>query len=234
MDLTANEGKLLEREIDGVSYARIPVRTHVITDADTIADVLEQYVRPLLQEGDIVFISEKAVACTQKRAIPMEDIHPTWLARTLCKFVYKNPFGIGLSIPETMQCALDECGRLRILFAAFISVIGKIIGKRGWFYQLAGEKARGIDGPCDCTLPPYNHYVVLTPEDPEKVAANCAEQLGTAFAVVDANDLGVNILGTSPDAPPKDTVAEMIRDNPLGQSAQQTPIGIIRKAQNDT
>ncbi|MDR1805666.1 MAG: coenzyme F420-0:L-glutamate ligase [Clostridium sp.] len=230
METSANEGKSLEREVNGVSYARIPVRTHVITDADTISAVLEQYVSPLLQEGDIVFISEKAVACTQRRAIPMEDIHPTLLARLLCRFVYKNPFGIGLSIPETMQCALDECGRLRILWAAFVSVIGKLIGKRGWFYEVAGEKARGIDGPCDCTLPPYNHYVVLTPDNPERVAADCAAQLGVAFAVVDANDLGVNILGSSADAPPKDIIAEMIRDNPLGQSAQQTPIGIIRRA----
>jgi hypothetical protein len=228
LDTQANDGKVLLREVAGAQWARIPVRTHVITDADELTDVLEQYVRPLLQSGDIVFISEKAVACTQKRAIPMDAIHPTWLARILCKFVYKNPFGIGLALPETMQCALDESGWPRILLAAFVSVIGKILGQRGWFYKVAGEKARGIDGPCDCTLPPYNHYVVLVPDNPEKVAADAAAFLGAPFAVVDANDLGVNILGTSPDAPPKETIAEMIRDNPLGQSDQQTPIGIIR------
>ncbi|MCL2023192.1 MAG: coenzyme F420-0:L-glutamate ligase [Oscillospiraceae bacterium] len=242
MEYNVNEGKSFLREVDGVSYGRIAVKTHVITNADKLEEVLAQYLKPVLHAGDTVFISEKVVACTQNRAIPMEDIRPTFLARLLCKFVYKNPYGIGLSIPETMQCALDECGIMRILFAAFVSVIGKILGKRGWFYKVAGDKARGIDGPCDCTLPPYNNYVVLTPEAPETVAKKCADFLGVPTAIVDANDLGVDILGystTALDAQGTSTkllapclsrelIAEIIRDNPLGQSKQQTPFGIIR------
>ena len=43
--------------------------------------------------------------------------------------------------------ALQECGTLRILFAAFCSVIGKLFHQRGWFYIVAGPKARGIDVP---------------------------------------------------------------------------------------
>jgi hypothetical protein len=38
-------------------------------------------------------------------------------------------------MPETMEMALRECGRLRILFAAFISAVGKLFGVRGWFYR---------------------------------------------------------------------------------------------------
>ena len=64
----------------------------------------------------------------------------------------------------TMEYALRECGTLRILFAAFVSVIGKkVFRKKGWFYKVAGYKARSIDGPCHNTIPPYNHYVVLGP-----------------------------------------------------------------------
>ena len=58
------------------------------------------------------------MACTQSRAIPMEDIKPRKLAVTLSRYVTKTP-GIGLGIPETMEMALQECGTLRILFAAF-------------------------------------------------------------------------------------------------------------------
>ena len=108
-----------------------------------------------------MFITEKAVACTQRRAIPMKDIHPRPLAKFLCKFVLKTPYGIGLGIPETMEMALQECGTIRILFAAAVSAVGKLFGIRGWFYKVAGYKARSIDGPCDYTLPPYNEYVVL-------------------------------------------------------------------------
>ena len=73
-------------------------------------------------------------ACTQRRAIYMKDIHPRCLAVLLSRFVTKTPHGIGLGIPETMEMALRECGTLRILFAAFIGAIGKLFGKRGWFY----------------------------------------------------------------------------------------------------
>ena len=150
----ANPGKELLRTVDGVTYQRIPVKTHLITKADKMEDVVLQYAKDKMQEGDILFISEKAVACTQNRAIPMEDIKPRMLAVTLSRYVTKTPAGIGLGIPETMEMALQECGTLRILFAAFCSVIGKLLGKRGWFYIVAGPKARGIDGPTEGTIPP--------------------------------------------------------------------------------
>lgn len=226
----ANEGKALMIAVDGVDYVRIPLKTHVITDADKLSDIFSTYVKPVAQSGDIAFISEKAVACTQKRAIPMKEIKPRRLARILCRFVYKNPYGIGLSIPETMEMALRECGTLRILFAAFISAIGKLFRRRGWFYRIAGDKARAIDGPCDCTIPPYNDYVVLGPEDPDRAARDASAVAGCPVAVVDLNDLGGNILGTSEDLN-RDWLLKILADNPLGQSDEQTPIGIIRKVE---
>ena len=172
MNFTPNPGKNLIRAVDGVDYMRIPVKTHLITKDDDMADVVKKYPQDLMREGDILFISEKAVACTQCRAIPMEDIKPRKLAVTLSRYVTKTPAGIGLGIPETMEMALQECGTLRILFAAFCSVIGKLLGKKGWFYIVAGPKARGIDGPTEGTIPPYDHYVVLTPAD-RPAASRC-------------------------------------------------------------
>ena len=74
--MQANENKSLTIEVDGVTYERYPIKTHVVTDADDIRDVAEKYAKENMQEGDLLFISEKCVACTQKRAIPMEDIKP--------------------------------------------------------------------------------------------------------------------------------------------------------------
>lgn len=232
--MQANEGKSLLIEVDGARYERIPIKTHIITDKDIVGDILTQYAKPVLQDGDIVFMSEKAVACTQKRAVPMKDIHARPLAKFLCKFVYKTPYGIGLGIPQTMEMALRECGTIRILFAAFISIIGKLFGKRGWFYIIAGDKARAIDGPCDCTIPPYNEYVVLGPLDPDKTAETAAKESGCPlFCIVDINDLGGNILGISDNNMDRDMLAKVLKDNPLGQSDEQTPLGIIRKAADD-
>ena len=222
LNYTANPGKQLVRTVDGVEYQRIPVKTHLITKADKMEDVVLQYAKDKMQAGDILFISEKAVACTQNRAIPMEDIKPRKLAVTLSRYVTKTP--------ETMEMALQECGTLRILFAAFCSVIGKILGRKGWFYIVAGPKARGIDGPTEGTIPPYDHYVVLTPADPMGTSKKLAQALGHPVAIVDINDLGANILGFSEKEPSMDQIAKILGDNPLGQSSESTPMGIIRKA----
>lgn len=226
--LQPNTGKNEIIEVGGKKYARYPVKTHVITESDSIPDVAEKYVRAFVQPGDIVFMSEKSVACSQKRAVPLDTIKPRRLARFLTRFVYKSPYGIGLSMPETMEMALRECGVVRILFAAFISAIGKLLGKRGWFYTVAGYKAESIDGPTPYTLPPYNKCVVLGPENPDKVAREVSERLGVPACVVDINDLQGKILGASSEDIDRALIAAILKDNPLGQSGQQTPMGIIR------
>ena len=245
-ELRPNEGKNEIIEVDGISYRRLPIKTHIITDQDKIEDVAEKYAKDIMEEGDVLFISEKCVACTQKRAIPMEEIKPRPLAKLLCKFVYKSPYGIGLSIPQTMEMALQECGTVKILWAAFCrwAWVGEQqafphgaelhgsstqVGKRGIFYDIAGPKARSIDGPCDCTIPPYNHYVVLGPVEPDKVAVQIKERIGFDVCIVDINDIDGVILGVSDQKMDRDLYARILKDNPLGQSGQQTPMGIIRK-----
>lgn len=230
-ELRPNEGKNSIIEVDGVKYERLPIHTHLITDQDDICDVAEKYGKPVLKDkNDILFISEKCVACTQKRAIPLEDIKPRPLAVKLSNHVTKTPHGIGLGMPETMEMALREVGSLRILFAAAVSVIGKkIFRKKGWFYKVAGYRARSIDGPCHNTIPPYNHYVVLGPLKPDKVAKQISDRIGFPVAIVDINDLEGQILGTSSKKISKKLYARVLKDNPLGQDDQQTPMGVIRK-----
>lgn len=230
-ELNPNQGKNEIIEVDGIKYRRLPIVTHLITDKDDICDVAEQYGKPVLSEpDDVLFISEKCVACTQRRAIPMENIHPRKLAVKLSKYVTKTPHGIGLGMPETMEMALQEAGTIRILFAAVVSVIGKkIFHKKGWFYHIAGYRARSIDGPCHNTIPPYNHYVVLGPLKPDKVAREIRDRIGYDVAIVDINDLEGQILGVSDKHLSKSLYARILKDNPLGQDDQQTPMGVIRK-----
>lgn len=228
--MQSNPGKELVRTVNGVDYLRIPIKTCLITKEHDMKNIVDEYAREQLQEGDILFISEKAVACTQNRAIFMEDIKPRKLAVTLSKYVTKTPHGIGLGIPETMEMALQECGVLRILFAAVCSVIGKLFRQKGWFYMVAGPKARGIDGPTHGTIPPYDHCVVLAPAAPGKVAKELAAHLGCEVAIVDINDLGANILGWSSKELKKQPLEQILGDNPLGQGGECTPMGMIRKA----
>lgn len=217
-------------EVDGERYLRIPVKTHVIQTGEDIVGVVEKYVTPLLKSGDVVFVTEKAVAISQNRAYPVKSIKPRKLAVFLSRYVTKTKHGIGLGIPETMEMALRECGVLRILLAAFVSFVTKTFFKRkGDFYRIAGYRASSIDGPTPYTLPPYNEYVVLGPLYPDKVAREISNRIGAEVLIVDLNDLGGRILGCSNRKIDRKKMLEILKDNPLGQSREQTPIGIIRK-----
>lgn len=215
-------------EYNNKKYLRIPVKTHVIQKDDNIIDVVKKYTEEIVKNDDIVFVSEKVVAITQGRAFFLNEIKPRPLAVFLSKHVTKTPVGIGLGIPETMEMALRECGVLRILFAAAVSFITKLFGRKGDFYRIAGYKASSIDGPTPNTLPPYNKCVVLGPNEPDKVAQEVSQSIKAEVAVVDMNDLGGNVLGTSKNSLDRKMILGILRDNPLGQCSEQTPIGIIR------
>ncbi len=232
MEVKANEGKNLAITIDGVEYLRIPVRTHVVMREDKLfEEVVDKYTKDIRQEGDIVFCSEKIVAITQGRSFHIDDIKPSRLAKFLVKFVYKSPYGIGLGSPWTMQLAIEDVGVPRILLGCVCAALTKPFGLRGVFYKVCGTRASAIDGPCDCTIPPYNKYAKMAPKNPDKVAREMKEKLGgLEFIVLDANDLNVEILGKSSKNLDVKLLKAMFKDNPLGQSAQQTPIAIVRKA----
>ncbi len=218
-----------EIDVGGKKYLRIPVKTHVITNKDNMVEVVKKYALPEIKENDILFISEKAVAITQGRAYPVKEIKAGRLAIILSSFVTKTPFGIGLGIPETMEMAIRECGLFRILIASVIGFIGKLLGRKGDFYRVAGYKASSIDGPTPNTLPPYNTYVVLGPERPDMVAKEIAGEIKERTVIADLNDFGGKILGRSDKSIDKFWLLSVLRDNPLGQCSEQTPIGIIRE-----
>ncbi len=218
----------------GVAWERISIKTRLILNGDNLLMAIEDGLEEAdedIQPDDILFVSEKAVGASQGRYYLLDDgsLKPRRLAVLLSRFVTKTPGGIGLGIPETMECALTECGTPRILFAAFISAFGKLFGRKGDFYRIAGTKARSIDGPTSGTIPPFNRAVSLAPEDPDGVSRTIAEHFSCEAAVVDVNDLGGNILGVFPPELDRDLLVEILSDNPLGQGTASTPVGIIRK-----
>ncbi|QAY61315.1 F420-0--gamma-glutamyl ligase [Microbacterium protaetiae] len=232
MSAEANQGKALTVSLDGTEFARIPIRTRVVLPGDDLDAFIREYAAEQVRAGDILFVTEKIVAITQGRSFPVKDITARRLAVFLSGHVVKTPYGIGLGIPETMEMALRECGTPRILFAAAVAAVTKTFGRKGDFYRIAGDKARAIDGPTKHTIPPYNEAVVLAPERPREVAAHLRQLLGGVcdVAVVDINDLGGNILGSTLDHAGEQRLVAILKDNPLGQGHESTPLGIVRPA----
>lgn len=210
-------------------FARYPITMPLIRKGDDLADILKKTSGGQIKKGDLLFLSEKCVACAQGRAIPLKDIHPSPLAQMLSCFVHKSVHGIGLSMPETMEIALQECGITRILLAAAVSAAGRLIGQKGWFYHVAGYRAASIDGPCPNTIPPYNKCVVPAPLFPDRECRRISLALGCPVVIVDINDLGGKVLGVSSKKLNRKLIIQALRDNPLGQGDEHTPAGILRK-----
>ncbi len=212
--------------VAGRTYLRIPVRSPRLVAGDNLPDLIDHSTTQIRRPGDIVFVSEKAVAVTQGRAVPVDTLKIGLTARLLWRCVRKVPYGVGLRSPSSMQCAVNECGAARIWLAALASGIGKCLGRRGDFYKIAGMQAATIDAAG--TSPLQMDCVILGPKDPDLVAAAIRGATGLEAAVVDVNDIGGSwVLGCTGGIN-RPVLQECLRDNPLGQKDEQTPFGLLR------
>ncbi|MBN2829986.1 MAG: coenzyme F420-0:L-glutamate ligase [Candidatus Cloacimonetes bacterium] len=217
----------------GKTYLRIPVKTRILTPADDIVEIIREYAAPQMKPGDIITVSESPLAITQGRAVPVSKIKVGFVARHLWKCVAKVPYGIGLRSPYSMQCAIDECGTSRILLAAVIGGLGKVIGRKGDFYRVAGMQAGLIDAASTSPVPPYTECVIKGPLHPEIEARRIKASLGFEAAIMDINDIGGSWAIGYTDGLKKEMIEAVMKDNPQGQGDELTPICIVRKIDND-
>jgi hypothetical protein len=217
------------RQVGTRRFQRIPVRTRIVTDQDTIVDVMREYTRGILEPRDVVTVSEKVVAITQGRAYPIATLGVGFWAGVLWRFVRKVPYGVGLRSPYSMQCAIDEVGVPRILLAAVVGGLTRLLGRRGDFYRIAGKQAAMIDAAHTAGLKEYYECVIKGPKNPEEVAQEIGDALGVPAAIVDVNDIGGSwVVGGTPGLETA-VVEEALRDNPAGQGDACTPIILIRE-----
>ena len=216
-------------------YLRIPVKTRILKSGDDFIEIIKTYASDLLQEGDIIVISESPLAITQGRAINVKDIKIGFLARFLWRFVGKVNYGIGLRAPTSMQCAIEECGAFRIFFAAVLGGFSKIfLRRKGDFYRIAGKQAALIDAAFTTTVEGYEECVIKGPLNPEKEAQNIADNTGHEIAIMDINDIGGSwVIGHSRGINTK-LLEDIMRDNPQGQGDELTPLCIVRFIKNET
>jgi len=202
----------------------LPVRTRLIAAGDDIVDIVARAVSGIAHPGDVIAVSETAVAIAQGRLVPAEFVRPSRLAYALSM---RAGAMATVNQPESLQLVIDRVGAARVIYAAARHAVGTLLGRRGEFYRVLGEAISEIDGYTG-TLPPYERTIVLGPDDPQGVAAALARRAGCEAAIVDVNDLHkVEILGASDDVD-ADAVAECLRGNPHGNSDQQTPVVVLK------
>ncbi len=224
---------------DGI-WARVPLRSNLLQPGDDIARAAVECLATLARsgmtvaDGDLLLVSEKALAISQGRSYPVAEIHPSGLATFLARRVSRRQTGVGLADPTTMQLAIDEAGAARVVLAAAAGAATRPFGLKGVFYRVAGSGVNAIDGPSSLNLPPYDRWSTKAPHDPEAAARHISQSVlettgrTISVAIIDANDMAAEVLATAGDVD-AGTVLAVVADNPLGQSDEQTPFGLVRR-----
>ncbi|MBO5479513.1 MAG: F420-0--gamma-glutamyl ligase [Clostridia bacterium] len=230
MEFYMNEGKSVEIEVNGQTYLRHAIKTRFVKQGESYIDLFKEYVLPIYEEGDIISSSEKIIALCQNRIIKREDIKIGFWAKLLSKFASHPDTGVGVGETIKMQYAIDTVGLLKVLWASIASAVTKLFGKKGVFYEIVGQEVSGLDGFYDHVWKEYGDIGIQLPENPTGVCNDIKEQLGISCMIVDANDLGQEILGYSDDIKlSEQELKELIKDNPSGQGKELTPLILIRR-----
>jgi hypothetical protein len=205
------------------------VHTHLIHIKEPLEPLLDEHVRPLLQDGDFVAMSEKVVAISEGRVVHHSVVRPGPLAKLIVKGTRKYANDVAFSDPRKMQVAIMQTGSTRAAIAMVVGGVTKLFGRHGDFYRIAGHRIAEIDGFNPDTVAPFDEFAMLGPADPDKACAAYARFLGHPVVIIDGNNINVEVLGMSPDMPfDKATVRLVLLDNPMGQGDELTPFVIAR------
>ena len=231
MEFIANKNKNVSIETSTGTYDRCAIHTHFIEIGEDYNELVERYVKPYWQEGDLLAVAEKIVSLCQNNVIPKKDVKVSGMARFLSRFATQhNSAGIGVGDVYKMQYAIDINGKAKVFFAAVCAGFGKLVGKKGIFYDMVGDEVRGLDGFYPDVFPIYGEFGIPLPKDPDGVCNEIYAKTGIETIIIDANDFTRDILGKGDTVKLTDEqLCEIIRDNPAGQDDQCTPFILIRK-----
>lgn len=230
MEFKANEGKVVRITVGDRQFDRHAIKTHFVNLGDDYIQLVQDYVLPYYQPGDILSSSEKIIALCQNRVVHEDEVKPSLLAKILCKFVHQTAAGPGAGVPQKMQFAINHCGALKVLWAAFRAALDKLRGVKGTFYRITGPEVAGLDGFYGHDIEEYAHMGIRIPENPDKVCDEIYEKTGVVAMIVDANAISQEVLGKASALQEEiATLEKIIGDNPAGQEKQLTPFILIRE-----
>ena len=202
----------------------IPVRTPLVRPGDDLIDLVQRAMSGIARPGDVLAISETAVAIAQGQAVPAELVRPSKVAYALSR---RAGALATVNQPESLQIVIDQVGVWKVLYAAMMHVTGRAIGRRGMFYEVLGEAITAIDGYTG-TLPPFERMIVFAPQNPDAFSQSVFERTGVACTVVDANDLEkAKVLGASANIDRRNVETALL-SNPHGNGDEQTPIVVLK------
>lgn len=215
---------------DGKQYDRFAVQTHFVAVGEDQAKLVEKYVRPLYQEGDMLSFGAKVMCMCVKSVRDIKDVKPGFWANLMWRFAGINHTGVGMHEPHKLQLVIDMVGLPRVLLAAFLSAVTKPFGKKGVFYEVCGKGVGGIDGfYFRSSFEVYKKLALINPENAQELCDDLYAKTGIPVVLMDANDIQRDMLAKCKGFPLTDNqIQDAMIDNPSGQGDELTPFIIIR------
>ena len=215
---------------DGKQYDRYAIQTHFVAVGESQRELVEKYVRPLYQEGDVLSFGAKVMCMCVKSIRTRDEVKPGFWANLLWRFAAINHTGVGMHEPYKLQLVIDLVGLPRVLLAVVCSALTKPFGIRGVFYRVCGKGVGGIDGfYYRSSFEVYRQMALINPENAVELCEELERETGIPTVLMDANDLQRDQLGKSSGMPLSDEqLQDALRDNPSGQGDELTPFILIR------
>lgn len=214
----------------GRRYARFAIQTHFVQRRESKEALVERYVLPLYQPGDVLSFGAKVMAMCVDSVVERKDVKPGFWANFLWRFAAINHTGVGMHEPYKLQLVINICGLPRVLLAAFLSAVTKPFGLRGVFYKVCGKGVGGIDGfYFRSSFEVYREMALVNPDQPDKLCQGVEDATGIPTVLMDANDIQRDQLGRSSGVSLTDEeLQDALMDNPSGQGDELTPLILIR------
>ncbi|MBE0601701.1 MAG: F420-0--gamma-glutamyl ligase [Firmicutes bacterium] len=215
---------------DGKQYHRYAIQTHFVEVGESKTELVETYVRPLYQEGDVLSFGAKVMCMCSGNVRTRDQVKPGFFANLMWRFAGINSTGVGMHEPYKLQLVIDMVGLPRVLLAAFLSAVTRPFGVKGLFYKVCGKGVGGIDGfYFRSSFKRYHELATINPPNPNELCDELSAETGIPVVLMDANDIQRDQLGKSKNFPLSDAqIQDAMRDNPSGQGDELTPLILIR------
>ncbi len=215
---------------NGRKYARYAIQTHFVERGEDQAALVEKYVRPLYQQGDMLSFGAKVMCMCVESVRSRDEVKPGFWANFLWRFAGINHTGVGMHEPHKLQLVIDLCGLPRVLLAVVCSAVTKPFGVKGVFYKVCGKGVGGIDGfYFRSSFERYKQLALINPENPDELCDDLFKKTGIPVVLMDANDIQRDQLGKNKGFPlTDDEIQDAMQDNPSGQGDELTPFILIR------
>ena len=215
---------------DGKRYERYAIQTHFVQVGESQSELVETYVRPLYQPGDVLSFGAKVMCMCVKSVRTREQVKPGFWANLLWRFAGINHTGVGMHEPYKLQLVIDMVGLPRVLLAVVCSAVTKLFGVKGVFYKVCGQGVGGIDGFYErSSFQLYHELALINPANAQELVDELAAQTGIPVVLMDGNDIQRDQLAKSVGFPLTDEqIQDAMQDNPSGQGDELTPLILIR------